>query len=300
MRMNGNENEAVRNDSIVIKQYITHTQFAEINRLEAICHSQDGTNLKLETDYRLHRPKSAEPGIKELNEFLYYADGELVSYLGIASFGGNAAELNGMTHPDYRRKGIFTRLCGLALEECGKRSFDKILLLSDGKSESGQGFIRSVRGVYDFSEYRMRLRGQPAAERSGLVTLRKANNGDVPGLERLDVAIFGGIGEENVLPEEEEIRNEITYLIERDGTDIGRIKITYADSSAFISGFGIVPELRGQGFGKAALREALHLIRERNIPEAELDVEAKNANALHIYTSCGFQEMSVMDYYQAP
>jgi ribosomal protein S18 acetylase RimI-like enzyme len=298
MRMN--ENEAVRNDSIVIKQYITHTQFAEINRLEAICHSQDGTNLKLETDYRLHRPKAAEPGIKELNEFLYYADGELVSYLGIASFGGNAAELNGLTHPDYRRKGIFTRLCELALEECRKRDFGKTLLLSDGKSESGQGFIRSVRGVYDFSEYRMRLRGHTAARRSGLVTLRKANNGDVPELERLEAAIFGDVGQDKELPEEEELRNEFTYLVERDGAVIGRIKITYADSSAFISGFGIVSEQRGQGFGKAALQEALHLIRERNIPEAELDVEAKNANALHIYTSCGFEEMSVMEYYQAP
>lgn len=294
------KDEAVRNDSIVIKQYITHTQFAEINRLEAICHSKDGTNLKLETDYRLHRPKAAEPGIKELNEFLYYADGELVSYLGIASFGGNAAELNGLTHPDYRRKGIFTRLCGLALEECRKRGFDKTLLLSDGKSESGQGFIRSVRGVYDFSEYRMRLRGYTAAERSGLVTLRKANNGDVPELKRLEAAIFGDVGEDKEQPEEEELRGEFTYLVERGGAIIGRIKITYADSSAFISGFGIVSEQRGQGFGKAALQEALHLIRERNIPEAELDVEAKNANALHIYTSCGFQEMSVMDYYQAP
>ncbi|WP_438447561.1 GNAT family N-acetyltransferase [Gorillibacterium sp. sgz5001074] len=294
-------NEALRNDSIVIKQYITHTQYAEINRLEAICHAHDGTNLKLETDYRLHRPKSAVPGITELNEFLYYADGELVSYLGIASFGGgNAAELNGMTHPDYRRKGIFTRLCGLAVEECRRRSFDKILLLSDGKSESGQGFIRSVSGTYDFSEYRMRLREHSTEERSELVALRKASNEDISSLERLDVAIFGGNGEVDVLPEEEEKRNRVTYLVERDGMDVGRIKITYADSTAFISGFGIVPDQRGQGLGKAALKEALLLIRERNIPEAELDVECKNANALHLYTACGFQEMSVMNYYQAP
>ncbi|MDF2935800.1 MAG: acetyltransferase [Paenibacillaceae bacterium] len=295
-----NENDAMRNDSIVIKQYITGTQFAEINRLEAICRSQDSTNLKLETEYRLNRPKSGTPGITELNEFLYYADGELVSYLGIASFGGNAAELNGMTHPDFRRKGIFTRLYGLALEECRKRSFDKILLLSDGKSASGQAFIRSVSGAYDFSEYRMRLEHVGPAEPSELVVLRKANNGDVPELERLEAVIFGDVGEDKVLPEEEELRNEFIYMVERDRAVIGRIKITYSDSPAFISGFGIVPEARGQGFGKAALREALHLIRERNIPQAELDVECKNGNALHIYTSCGFREMSVMDYYQAP
>ncbi|RAU92004.1 GNAT family N-acetyltransferase [Paenibacillus sp. YN15] len=296
-----NEDGTIRNDSIVIKQYITPTQFAEINRLEAVCRNHDGTNLKLETEYRLNRPKSAAPEITELNEFLYYADGELAAYLGIASFGGgNAAELNGMTHPDFRRKGIFSRLYGLALAECRKRGFDKILLLSDGKSGSGQGFIRSVSGTYDFSEYRMRLQPVGPVERSGLVSLRKAGNGDVPELEKLDTAIFGGIGEERVLPEEEELRGEVTYLVNRGETAIGRIKITYSDSAAFISGFGIVPECRGRGFGKAALREALQLIREQNIPQAELDVECKNSNALHLYTSCGFQDVSVMDYYQAP
>lgn len=296
-----NDNAHIRNDSIVIKQYITETESEEINRLEALCHSHDGTNLKLETDYRLHRPKHPEHSMRELDEFLYYADGMLVAYLGIASFGGsNIAELNGMTHPDYRKKGLFARLCRLALEECGKRSFDKVLLLSDGKSDSGKGFIGSVSGVYDFSEYRMRLQHTNPVERLGLVSLRKANNGDVQVLAKLDVQFFGGIEEENVLLEQEELRGETTYLVERDGAAIGKIKITYGESSGFISGFGIVRELRGQGYGKAALREALHLIQERNIPEAQLDVECKNSNALHIYTSCGFREVSVMDYYQVP
>lgn len=299
-----NDSPGCWNYSIVIKPYITDTEFAEITRLESLCQAYDGTNLKLEADYRLHKPKSAEYGMKKQDEFLYYADGMLVAYLGIASFGGsNIAELNGMTHPDFRRKGLFTKLYSLALEECRKRSFAKILLLSDGKSESGQGFIHSVSGVYDFSENYMLNRHVGStdqlelARHPGPVTLQKACNGDVPELERLDQSLFGGTGAREGSPEEEELRNEITYLVERNGASIGKIKITYEDASAFISGFGIAPEHRRQGFGRAALREALKLISGRQIPQAGLDVESKNANALELYKSCGFEQISVMSYY---
>ncbi|WP_367114841.1 GNAT family N-acetyltransferase [Clostridium sp.] len=53
-----------------------------------------------------------------MNEFLYYIDGVLIAYLGISSFGGNNGEINGMTHPDFRRNGLFTKLFQLAIEEC--------------------------------------------------------------------------------------------------------------------------------------------------------------------------------------
>lgn len=293
--------ETIRNDSIVLKEYITEPDYRDIIRLEELCHRQDGTNLKLEADYRLHRTKKQLSRIQEINELLYYADGMLVAYLGIASFGGmDVAELNGMTHPEFRRMGLFSKLLRLAAEECGKRDFGKVLLLSDGKSESGLAFIRSVSGVYDFSERRMSLPSIPEAEQTGLVTLRKVSNKDVKEVERLNAMIFGGSGAEDALPEDEERLQGFTYFVERDSSVIGKIKVSYSDAPAFISGFGIVPEERGKGFGKAALREALRLIRLRGITEAELDVETRNDNALSIYKSCGFEERSVMDYYRLP
>ena len=40
----------------------------------------------------------------------------LVAYLGISCFGGNIGEINGMTHPDWRRKGIFKKLFEIAMD----------------------------------------------------------------------------------------------------------------------------------------------------------------------------------------
>lgn len=72
----------------------------------------------------------------------------------------------------------------------------------------------------------------------------------------------------------------------------------YSDNSSFICGFGILPDFRGKGYGKSALKEALCLINGKNIYNIELDVECKNNTALNLYKSCGFEEKSVMNYYK--
>ena len=296
------------NEIICLKQFITEKEYKEVNQLEELCYSQDKTNLKLELDYKLGIRSDTGIGLKEVNEYLYYVDDTLVAYLGISSFGGsNIGEVNGMTHPDFRKKGLFKKLFDLAMVECQKRGFDKLLLLSDGKSESGIAFINSVYGEYDFSEYRMKIRNKPTIERIDLIRLRKAGPLDTREIGRQN-AIFFNIPEQNegateinhsdCLPEDEDDVNKITYMVELDDKIIGKIKVSYSENSAFISAFGILPEVRGKGYGKAALKEALRIIIEKNIDEIELDVECKNSTALNLYKACGFVEQSVMNYYK--
>src|SRR5665647_1422446 len=120
------------NETICLKQYISENEYEEIKRLEMICCEHDKINLKIELDYKINMPRNAELGLKEINEYLYYVENDLVAYLGISSFGGNNGEISGMVHPDFRREGFFSKLFKLAVEECRKRKFNKILLLSDG------------------------------------------------------------------------------------------------------------------------------------------------------------------------
>jgi GNAT superfamily N-acetyltransferase len=42
---------------------------------------------------------------------------------------------------------------------------------------------------------------------------------------------------------------------------IGKIKVEYSDNYAFIYGFGILPDSRGKGYGRAALFGLHSLIR---------------------------------------
>lgn len=286
------------NEAICLKQYLTDKEYEEINKLQELSYSIDKTNLKLELGYRLTRSRSSEPGLKSINEFLYYIDEALVAYLNISNFGGNIGEINGLTHPDWRRKGLFKRLFDLAQIEGRNRNFSKLLLLSDGKSNSGIEFIKAVGGRYDISEYRMKLINNTYSEGANIVTLRAAGLSDLREIRRQNSIYFDDNSENDGIPLEEDPPNEITYIAELKGETIGKIKIEFDENSAFICGFGILPDYRGKGYGKAALKEALRLISSKNIHEVALDVACTNNSALNLYQSCGFVQQSVMDYYQ--
>lgn len=282
---------------ICLKEIISEKEYKEINKLEEIISLKDNVNLKLELDYRLKILKNSGNLLKNINEFLYYIDDVLVAYIGISCFGGNVAEINGMTHPDWRRKGIFKKLLELAMNDCNKRKFDQILLLTDGKSESGIGFIKAVGGEYEVSEYRMETSNKTCHENTNLIKLRKAEMSDKKEIGRQDSIFFYDEKESQYSKEESEIQIDNSYMLELNNDTIGKININYKDNLAFISGFGIIPEFRGKGYGKVALKNALKFINERDIDQVELDVSCKNDTALNLYKSCGFEERSVMNYY---
>ena len=284
-------------EAVCLKQYITKKDYEEIKELETICTAKEKISLKLELYYRLNQSKSAELGMNKINEFLYYIDGKLVSYLGISSFGANVAEINGMTHPKFRKNGLFRKLFQLAMEECHKREFDKILLLTDDKSGTGTAFIRKTSAEYDFSEYRMKAVNNLSSSIAETITLRKASQADVKEIIRQNVIYFNDkeITEDNYSIDEDALST--TYMVELKGITIGKIGIEYSNSTAYICGFGILPEFRGKSFGRAALTAAMKLCHQNNFTEIELDVACKNKKALNLYTSCGFEEQSVMNYY---
>lgn len=302
--------ETKLNQFICLKEYINKKEYDEINRLEKLCNQENGVNLKLELDYKLSlydENNKSDIGLKNINEFLYYIDGDLAAYIGISSFGGRGiGEINGMTHPKWRKKGIFEKLFKLVIDECSERNFKNILLLTDGKSDSGSEFIKSHGGKYDFSEYRMKLTDKINLGGVNSVNLRKAENRDKSKIRRQDSIFFSDEEEIEEASNDNQINSSINeeisinnvYMSEINGEVIGKIKIKYEENSAFIYGFGILPEFRGKGYGKETLKEALKLINNKEIIDIELDVESKNDIALNLYKDRGFKEVSVMDYYR--
>lgn len=286
------------NQYICLKKDIDVKDFEDINNLEKLCTEREKVNLKLELEYKLSIRKEKSSPLKAVNEFLYYADNTLIGYLGISNFGSTAAEINGMVHPDLRRQGIFTRLYELAKDECRRREFKKMLLLSDERSESGKRLIESLYGKYSFSEYKMKLKGIKEFDKDISVNLRKAKNSDGEEIARLNSIFFGEPNIQLTYPEEEEKHNQITYMIELHGKVIGKIKIESTSELSYIYGFGLIPEYRGKGYGRESLNLAIELIRKNKIDNIYLDVAASNSKALNLYESCGFERESVMDYYE--
>lgn len=297
---------------IHVMDYITQEEYNQINLLMDLCCKED-INLKLELDYKLHLSSLAainnDRHSGPIREFLYYINNELVAYLGISCFDGITGELCGMTHPKRRNQGIFHRLLSLALNECHHSDFKKLLILADGRSATGMKFIEANSSSYAHSEYRMKrlitTSGSEANSKKSLetVTLRLACKADEVDIARFNAILFDEKelldenGEYKITPLEEQPDHYKTYMIELDGTKIGKINVEYGEHYAFICGFGILPEYRGKGYGRLGLTETLKLIEAMDVTVIELDVVCTNKNALGLYQSCGFEEQSVMNYY---
>ncbi len=285
--------------TICLKQYLDENDCRKINELKEICTADEDIFLKLELGFKLNMSQlSSERAFEAVNEFFCYSGNTLIGYLGIFSSGRETAELTGMVHPLHRRKGVFKRLYNLAKEECIRRNFRRLLLVCDNRSSSGLAFIEAVGAAYAFSEYEMKYDDNYVSEEAKDIVLRKAKNSDVEEIERQNCIYFGDVSGTAVVPEEEEKRNRITYMIELDSVIIGKIRIEESCSEGFISGFGILPEHRNKGYGRQALKAALCIINKKNIHNAALEVAAQNKNALNLYKSCGFVEESVTDYYE--
>ncbi|TGY44031.1 GNAT family N-acetyltransferase [Clostridium sartagoforme] len=295
----GNKEIIVKSQKIILKKYLDENDIKLIRNLEDICIKEDNINLKLELEYRIEIKKDYNKSLNDVNEILYYLNDELIGYAGISAFSRNIAEINGMVHPSFRRKGIFTKIIEIALDECRKRNFKEILLLGDDKSVSAMKFIEKTKGIYSFSECRMTCLEWEVKEINNESIVVKATNKNAEDIDRLNTIFFGDVSSEMILPEDEEKNNNITYFIKIDDKIIGKIKTSKEEeNSIYISGFGIIPEYRRKGYGRASLVKVLNKLKGENISKIELDVEIKNKNALNLYKSCGLKEGSIMNYYR--
>lgn len=290
----------MNNPYIKLKEKLNKADHDDINRLQEICLEADKTALKLELDYKLNRSMAVNEETGNINEFMYYDEDRLVGYIGIGRFGGSSMEVNGMVHPDYRRKGIFRKLFSLVKDEWLRGELPEMLLLCDAGAAAGHEFIKTANAGYHHSEYEMYLRGSETGNAvSGRLHLRKATNGDAREILRQNSIYFGSeLGEEAIiLPEAEEKCGMHIYMAELDGKIIGKIHLETGGGVYGIYGLGVLPEYRGQGYGREMLLAGIEILKSMGDKEIMLQVYATNKNALGLYRSCGFEETSTMGYY---
>ena len=297
------EVKEIKSPYMKLKENINYNDYLDIYKLQKLCLDIDQTTLKLEIDYKLSRAEGETEALNNINEFMYYNNNELIGYIGICHFGGDTLEVNGMVHPEFRRRGVFKRLFHLVNDEWIKRKAQTMLLLSDNNSISGQGFIKSIGACYEHSEYEMFLRSNPTQDiLFNNVVLRKANNKDAREIQYQDSIYFGIEDTEKdiKMPEDEEKCGMIIYIAEVGVKIIGKVHLEVNNSKDIggIFGLGVTPDYRGKGYGREILIGAIKKLKEKNKKEIMLQVAAKNNKALNLYKSCGFVENSVMDYYQ--
>lgn len=287
------------NPLIKLKENLDKNDYTDINNLKNICIDYDKTYLKLEIDYKLNNADKSSENLNLINEFMFYEGNILVGYVGICSFGGDVLEVNGMVHPDFRRKGIFTRLFSLVKYEFTKRDINEMLLLCDNNSIGGIEFIKSCCKDYHHSEYDMNLDMDETHKLNYNLVFRQATHEDVKRIEKENFEFFYEYELEGIYGNEKyscDLSN-CTYVIEVDNVVIGKSRLEINDNIGGIYGLEVLPNFRGKGYGRELLIQSIKKLKESNVKSITLQVESNNKNALNLYKSCGFKENYTMDYY---
>jgi ribosomal protein S18 acetylase RimI-like enzyme len=283
---------------MAIPKQMSERQLIEVRELARVCDAADGIELKLNWSMLEKRTDGGS------NDFLWYENGRLAGFLALYHFSPREAEVGGMVHPDYRRKGIFSTLMEQALETARKLGVPKLLFVCPHQSASAQYFLAAKGTKYSFSEFGMKLTEAPAAGDSTVpaVLLRRAADQDRKLLIHLDSKGFEMSEEDGVSLVEMILDNpaeEWPYIAEnRNGAPVGRINIHARDRNAHFFGFSVLPEFRRQGYGRRILKEAIRIASEQGLRGMSLEVACENRKALELYHSCGFRENYINDYYE--
>lgn len=273
---------------------MTAEELSAVKQLVKVCNEHDGIDLKINPDMLTRRSGTHS------EDFLCYEDDQLVGFLGMYVFHGAEAEVSGMVHPQFRRKGIFRAMQAQAAEECQQRKIPEQLFIVQRESLSGKACMEHLGAQYKFSEYWMDLQGEKKNVLVSAIQMRAAEKADLETLIWLNVHGFQ-MEEEQAREMSRRIEGESnskTYLILVEDKPVGKISAMISEGKGFIFGFCVHPDHQGKGYGRQALAKTIELIFEQGYEEMSLEVACENSHALGLYESCGFVVKSANDYYK--
>ncbi|MBL4953068.1 GNAT family N-acetyltransferase [Neobacillus sp. YIM B02564] len=270
---------------------LTKKELADIKALQQVCEQDGGFQLKLNFDMLENRTGNRQ------EDFFHFENGQLVGFLGSYGF-GKKIELCGMVHPNYRRRGIFSRLLKMGIDEAKKHQAETILLNAPKSSSSAQEFLKTIPCSFSFAEYQMKWHPTKLVEDEGITVRPAVTKEDEEAEIQLDIHSFG-FSEQQARDFADMIReysSDQRLIIEANGKTAGKMRVSELIGEAWIYGFAVYPELQGKGIGRKALSKVVKMEQQKGL-SIFLEVEAKNAHALRLYGSCGFKSYQAQDYY---
>lgn len=268
---------------------LTTKQLKDIEALQKECESHDYIQLKLNWDMLKTRSDNKY-------DFLLYEHDELIAFIGLYPF-GTTVEICGMVKPRERRKHHFTQLFEQAIALAKLQGFHKILLNAPAGSNEAKEFLGQKEAIYSFSEYQMEWQQTYLNEVQGF-NLRLAEQKDLPLRIQLNIEAFG-LDEKSAYEVENRVDTEIensVYIIDVLGESVGKIRVKVEDNEAWIYGFSILSNFRGNGIGRKVLQHIIHKYSTQGC-SVHLEVETENTHALKLYESIGFKVVHAQDYY---
>ncbi len=174
----------------------------------------------------------------------------------------------------------------------------RVLVIQDRADEAMTERIREGGFEHAFTEVRMKLdETQFTAPPLGEVTLRLATDADRECIARLDLEAFDVALEADAVENVPADDVACTQMVSLGGETIGKLRVHAAQGTYGIYGFVMRPDVRGKGYGRAALGQVIAALLPQNPACIYLEVESENSPAAHLYASMGFVPMATFDYY---
>ncbi|WP_394699371.1 GNAT family N-acetyltransferase [uncultured Sphaerochaeta sp.] len=276
---------------------LTEKQHQEILKLQEICFDFE----KLNNSSFLSNELNCKREIPCF--FLAYETGTLVAFLTcfIPSF--SEAEINGCTHPDYRRQGIFTHLLSLSKAVLIPYGFTKYLLQVEPKAKSALPYIQKLALDRERTEYRLSIAKKDWKVKSHAttknLTLERVTEKTMEKFASISSIVFEEPTEDSIgfITSIEKNPERSAYLCIKDGILVGVFNMHYEKAdTAILYGVGILPQFRQQGLGYQMVSQALALAFSQT-DTVFLDVDSNNPKAFSLYTRIGFTVSFQVDYY---
>lgn len=234
----------------------------EIRELERTCREHDGTEgeVFLSSKYNFDR---------SIKCFFMCCDEEKpVAFLCLFIPSENEAEVTGFTHPDYRRKGLFTMLLALADAELSEWGIEKTVFVLEPASADGALVLAHLGAKRAASEL---LMAREYEEQSSM---------------RSEVS--PSLSFESVRDGAED-----DIILKKSGRKIASVHVGIGESECCIFEFEVKRSERNKGYGTYILRELIERYRKRLV----LQVSGDNEAAVHLYKKFDFEIVSAREYY---
>jgi ribosomal protein S18 acetylase RimI-like enzyme len=198
---------------------------------------------------------------------------------------------------------LFSTLLDIAKKTLVPLGYTKFLLQVEPQSKDGQCYIAKRFPAIERTEYRLALKkSEWKGKDDSLVeeiTLEQITKDNLPIYARISAKVFNETLEQSTAYSMniENNPDREAYLCYCKGEPIGVFNMHYEEPlMAVLYGIGIIPPLRGKGWGRKMLSLGLGLLFEK-VETVYLDVDFENPNADALYRKLGFSTAFQVDYH---
>ena len=271
----------------------------EVRALEALCRAHDHLEGSLFLNPSLNVSEDM-PCLLTIKQ-----DEALIGAMTFFAPTLEEAELVGLTHPEHRRKGIFRTLIGEAARQAKQFGIPSLLFICEPQSANGIAAVTELGAEPAHVEYSLCYDRagvhSPLVVPEGLALFRGTEE-DLDAMAHISALSFQEPEEQarGFMVKAMSSDHRTQYIARLNGLPVGIGCIGYEDGEATIYGLGVLPDMQGRGIGRGIIALMLDIMRANNTERILIEVDDSNANALHLYLSCGFVQESVYTYYRAP